>query len=543
MKKVLQAKKQDKTRSTLWLYIAFIFIVFGTKAVIISNYANSVPFWDAWFGEGERLYYPLIHGTLSWNDLFASHTEHRVFTLRVLDLFLFKLNSGVWDPTLVLYFNAAIHTTSLTFLLYFLQKGMTEDLRFAFFAFATLLFAIPYGHQILLFAFQAGSLQYLFSFIFLLAITRFRTGFNLWLLVIVFSAFLNIFTSGGGILTIAAGIGTLLIRWICGIERTRSTAALIIVLSAIFFTGLYFTSAKPDSTSLFDFLIAIVLATGGGLLYIPVVLFMFRLVQEKRPVTDYSWFVFALSLWACALIFATAYSRGSGILTSRYLDMFSIGFLLNGYCLLYMLQEYGNIRRLKRIVAIWFLLIVGGLLGIMPSTLKALENKKAVSLRHRNNVSGYLVSGNYAFLQKKPNLSASYLHIDSLFYNSGKAGKGLLNRLKLIYEYVAEKTPGQKIPSFDADRLNSLFEYLENKTPGQEIPHWDAGYLKSMLDNQTISSILTPELNSRNTNKGLGLYTEQSKKFFTSIGIGLFFIGISLFLFEAYILKGNRKRS
>ena len=108
---------------------------------------------------------------------------------------------------------------------------------------------------------------------------------------------------------------------------------------------------------------------------------------------------------------------------------------------------------------------------------------------------------------------------------------------------MAEKTPGQKIPSFDADRLNSLFEYLENKTPGQEIPHWDAGYLKSMLDNQTISSILTPELNSRNTNKGLGLYTEQSKKFFTSIGIGLFFIGISLFLFEAYILKGNRKRS
>jgi len=350
---------------------------------------------------------------------------------------------------------------------------------------------------------------------------------------------MSFFSLASGILTIAAGIGTLMIRWICGIERTRWTAALIIVLAVVFFTGLYFTHAKPESTSFFDFFIALIFATGGGLLYAPVVLFMIRHVQDKRTVTDYSWFVFALSLWVLLQILATAFSRGSGILTSRYLDILSVGILLNGYCLLFMLQEYGNSWRWKRIANIWFLLIAVGLVGIIPSTLRSLENKKAVSLRQKNNVNSYLTTGDYAFLQKQPNLSALYQHINFLFYNSGG---GISNRLKSILEYLDIKTPGHKIPSFDSDRLKSLLEYLENKTPGQEIPYPDAAGLKSILDNNTISSILTPEVNSRNSNKGFGLYTEQSKQVFMLIGISLFFIGISLLVFEAFMFNDHRKQ-
>ena len=541
MKDGLQEPEQKEKRSILWLYLAFIFVLFGSKVVIISNFGNSVPFMDQWLAEGVRLYCPWISGTMRWTDLFASHGDHIIFTTRVLHLLLFKLNSGIWDPMLQMYVNAAIHTTALVLLVFYLQKGITGGSRFAFFAFATLLFAVPYGHQNTLSGFQSQFyFLLLFSFLFLWAITRFRTGYYLWLLVIVFSAFMSFFSLGSGILTIAAGIGTLMIRWICGIEKTRSTAALIIVLAVVFIIGLYFSSTKPESKSLFNFFIAILFATGGGLLYTPLVLFMFRHVQEKRSVNDYSWFVFALSLWVLGQIFATAFSRGSGILTSRYLDILSIGILLNGYCLLYMLQEYGNGRRLKRIAKIWFLFIVGGLVGIIPSTLRSLENKKAVSSRQINNVSGYLASGDYAFLQKKPILSASYQHINYLFYNSGG---GISMRLKSFLEYLENKTPGQKIPYLDVDRLKSLFEYLENKTPGQEIPYPDAGGLKLILDNNTISSILTPEVNSRNNNKGLGLYIEQSKQVFMLIGIILFFIGISLFLFEWFIFNDNRKQS
>ena len=541
MKEIQKLTDSQIKSSTLWLYFAFIFIVFGVKAVIISNFGSSVPFWDQWSAEGVGLYCPLIDGVISWTDMFASINEHRIFTTRVLHLLLFKLNSGVWDPMLQMYVNAAIHTTALALLVFFLQKGITGASRFAFFAFASLLFAVPYGHQNTLSGFQSQFyFLLLFSFLFLWAVTRFRTGYYLWFLVIVFSAFMSFFSLASGILTIAAGIGTLMIRWICGIERTRWSAALIILLAVIFFTGLYFTHAKPESTSLVDFFIALIFATGGGLLYIPLVIFMFRHVQEKSHVSDYSWFVFSLSLWVLAQILATAFSRGSGILTSRYLDILSIGILLNGYCLLFMMQKSGNSRRLKRIAIIWFLLIIGGLVGIIPSTLRSLEKKNAVSIRQKNNVYGYLASGNYTFLQKKPHLSASYLHINFLFYNSGG---GISNRLKSILEYLEDKTPGQRIPYFDGDRLNSLFEYLENKTPGQEIPYPDAAGLKSILDNKTISSILTPEVNNRNSNKGLGLYTEQSKQVFMCAGIGLLFLGILLFILEAFILKDNRKRA
>ena len=525
---------------TLWLYFAFICIVFGVKVVIISNFGSSVPFWDQWGAEGVGLYCKLIDGTISWTDLFERINEHRIFTTRVLDLFLFKLNSGVWDPMFQMYANAVIHTTSLVLLVYFLQKGITGGSRFSFFVFAALLFTVPFGHQNTLSGFQSQFyFLLLFSVLCLWAISRYRTGYYLWFLVILFAAFMSFFSLASGILTIVAGIGTLLIRWICGVERTGWSASLIIFLSAVFLTALYFSSAKPESTSLVDFFIALIFATGGGLLYTPIVLFMVRHVQEKRSATDPSWFVFALSLWVLLQIFATAFSRGSGILTSRYLDILSIGILLNGYCLLFMLQDNGNSKSLKRIAKIWYLLIVGGLVGIMPSTLRSLENKKAVSLRQKNNVNSYLATGDYAFLQKKPNLSESYQHFNFLFYNSGK---GISMRLKSILLYLEVKNPGQKIPSLDADRLISLFEYLENKTPGQEIPYPNAGGLKSILDNKIISSILTPEVNSLNSNKGLGLYTEQSKEVFMRIGIGLFFIGILLFLSEAFILKVNRKR-
>ncbi|MEI7707647.1 MAG: hypothetical protein WCI90_05200 [Chlorobium sp.] len=540
MKERPQLREPQIKSSSLWLYFAFIFIVFGAKAVIISNFGSSVPFWDQWSAEGLGLYCPLIDGTLRWTDLFSSHNEHRIFTTKVLHLLLFKLNSGVWDPMVQMYANAAIHTISLVLLLFFLQKGMTQGSRLQFFAFATLLFAVPYGHQNTLSGFQSQFyFLLLFSFPFLWSISRYRTGYYHWFFVIVFSGFMSFFSLASGILTIAAGIGTLMIRWICGIERTRWTAVLIIVLAIFLFTGLYFTSAKPETKSLLDFTIALSFATGGGLLYTPVVLFMIRQLQKKPSTDDYSWFVFSLSLWVLAQIFATAFSRGSGILTSRYLDILSIGILLNGYCILFMLQKYGNSRRFKKIAIIWFLLIIGGLVGIIPSTLRSLENKYAVSIRQKNNVNGYLASGDYTFLQKKPHLSTSYLHINFLFYNSGG---GISNRLKSILEYLEDKTPGQRIPYFNGDRLNSLFEYLENKTPGQEIPYPDVAGLKSILDNKTISSILTPEVNNRNSNKGLGLYTEHSKQVFLLIGIGLFFIGILLFLFEGFILYKNRKK-
>ena len=118
----LQPPEQQEKRSTLWLYVAFIFIVFGAKAVIISNFGSSIPFWDQWDSEADLLYRPWFEGTLRWVDLFSSHNEHRIFTTKIFGLLLLYLNQGVWDPMFEMYVNAAVHTVTLAFFLFLLQK-------------------------------------------------------------------------------------------------------------------------------------------------------------------------------------------------------------------------------------------------------------------------------------------------------------------------------------------------------------------------------------------------------------------------------------
>ena len=473
MKEIQKLTDSQIKSSTLWLYFAFIFIVFGVKAVIISNFGSSVPFWDQWDSEADLLYRPWLEGTLRWTDLFTNHNEHRIFTTKILGLLLLYLNKGVWDPMFEMYVNAAFHTAALLLLLFLLQKGLQAGTRFTFFLFASLLFAVPYGHENLLAGFQAQFyFLLLFSFIFLWAVTRFGTGSKLWLPIITFTAFMSFFSLASGALTIAAGAGTLAIRWLIGIQRTRSTTLLIILLSAAFVTALYFTPVVPHhaglkAKSLLDLIIAILRATGGGILYLPLVIFMIRQFQKKPAIDDHSWFVFSLCLWIGGQILAVAYGRSGLILSSRYLDLFAIGFLLNGYCILIMLQEAGSGKFLKKSALVWVFLLTGGIGFFIPAMTEDIGKKKAVCLRNVENVKTYLTTGNYAWLQK---------------------------------------------------------------TPYEEIPYPDAARLKSLLDNKSISSILTPAVNSNNTREGLGFYTEKSRKVFFVIGSILMFWGVAFFV-------------
>src|SRR5262249_2280698 len=48
-------------------------------------YCVVVPFWDEWDGIGD-LVEKMAHGTLSLEDLFAQHNEHRIFFPRLITL-------------------------------------------------------------------------------------------------------------------------------------------------------------------------------------------------------------------------------------------------------------------------------------------------------------------------------------------------------------------------------------------------------------------------------------------------------------------------
>jgi len=459
----------------LLLYLAFFCIIFGAKAIVISNFGSSIPYWDQWDAQADCLYRPWIEGMLKWSDLFASHNEHRIFNTRLLSLLLLYLNKGVWDPMFEMYFNAILHTAALVFLLFLMQKGLQSVTRHAFFFFAALLFVVPYGHENTLAGFQSQFyFLLLFSFIFLWAVTRLHTRHERWFPVIVFSAVLSYFSLASGALTIAAGFVTLTIRWFFSIQRSRVVLFIIFFLFVACATAIYFTPIIPDHAalkvkSLPDFIEAILRATGGGLLYIPIVFFMIKHFKNIRFANDHSWFIFALFIWVIGQIFAIAYGRSSGILSSRYRDLLSIGILINTYCLFLMLQNMKIGFLLKNSVFIYFLSVFIGLGIIAFSQIKNIQLKKANSLQSEYNVRSYLVTGDYTFLQKKPD---------------------------------------------------------------EEIPYPSAVRLKSLLDNKIISSILTPVVNSHNANKGLGFYEEQSKKTLNITGSVLIFFGIGLFLVD-----------
>src|SRR5271165_1991895 len=80
------------------------FIILSAPAifilVLISKYCVDVPFWDEWDGIGS-LVEKIAHGTLTLQDLFAQHNEHRIFFPRLIILPLVLLTH--WDTNAVLY--------------------------------------------------------------------------------------------------------------------------------------------------------------------------------------------------------------------------------------------------------------------------------------------------------------------------------------------------------------------------------------------------------------------------------------------------------
>jgi len=471
MKAMSKLKREKKT--PLLYGLSFVLIVIGVKLVIVAFFGSSVPFWDQWDAEVDSLYRPFLEGSLRITDLFASHNEHRIFTSKVLSLGLFILNKGVFDPMFEMYVNAILHVGALVMLLFLMQKGLPGNMKPLLFTFATILFAVPFGSDNTLAGFQSSFyFLMLFSFLLLWSVHRFESAPLKWITGIVLAAFLSFFSVASGSLSIAAAAGLLFVRWLVGVDRKSPSVILFFTLLVAFFLAVKSTPVIALHASLraqdpLEFTIAVVAATGGGIMYLPLVVFMFRQLIKPPSAEAHSWFIFSLGLWMFGQILAIAYGRGDGILSSRYLDLFAVGILLNWYCLMILIHEEVRPVLARNGMVFWIFLVITCLGTFTPRIMRDIEKKKMVTIRNQENVNSYLMTGNLAFLQK---------------------------------------------------------------TPYSEIPYPDAARLKSLLDNPVISSILTPAVNNHNTNRGLSLYTEKSRKHFILAGSIMLFYGAGLLL-------------
>jgi len=137
----------------------------------------------------------------------------------------------------------------------------------------------------------------------------------------------------------------------------------------------------------------------------PALAFVGIVIWKRPPARDTRWFLFALVVWSLGQAVSIAYGRADGSLSSRYLDLFAIGVLINFVCLIYLASEYVGKRRGWIItgVSIWVILVLISLSRYVDKHAPAdLMVKRDTGHAQQVNVSNYLASGDSAYLKDKP---------------------------------------------------------------------------------------------------------------------------------------------
>ena len=403
-------------------YIGFAVFVLGLKLAIIAIYGNATPYWDQWDAEADFLYRPWLEGSLQWKDLFAAHNEHRILTTRLLALVLLELNGKVWDPLLQMKVNAAIHVSSLSVLLCYLSKAFSPSNKMALFVFSAVMFSIPFGWENTLAGFQAQFyFLLLFSFIFLWSMSAYKTySLNWWLGVMVGA--LCLVTLASGALTVLAGSLILVFRRLIakdkeGVANSAIFLLLIIAVVAISFTPSIAGHATLKAQSVPQFLKALVTVLswptnklGAVIIQVPVLLLVLRIFFKKEYQTPAYFFIIAMTFWLFGQFISIAYGRAIGVTSSRYLDLFAIGLVLNFAALIILLNDANTKHKLSYGlgIAVWLTSVTFGFCMSVGKLSDDLQGRAKQGLEQERNVRAYLCSGDIIHLQNKPFLFVPY---------------------------------------------------------------------------------------------------------------------------------------
>jgi len=404
--------------------IACGLLLFGVKLWLIHTYGNATPFWDQWDAEAANLYKPYFDGTLTFSSWFAPHNEHRIFTTRLLALGLLLIN-GIWNPLLQMVVNAALHVLVLGFFIILLAKVIGGTTLPSLLIFSTLLFSVPYAWENTLAGFQS---QFYFVALFSIAcmwLTTTRRNLSLaWWCGIGFAA-LAFFSLASGIFALAATAATGITMYGLKVRRDKVELITIVVVLGLVFLGILFTPTisghaplKAKSfIQLYEGLVSILSWPLSGswanslLRNLPVVILGGWVIRHRPPATDKIWFFVTLAFWMGGQALSIAYGRTATVLSSRYLDLFAIGVLINFACLLWLGRNY--LRQHSRIVvsimSIWIIAIASALgTNVMTDSFNVLPDKKFIGMAQETNTRAFLLDGDFTHLKNKPHGTIPY---------------------------------------------------------------------------------------------------------------------------------------
>jgi hypothetical protein len=137
----------------------------------------------------------------------------------------------------------------------------------------------------------------------------------------------------------------------------------------------------------------------------PIICFAFLFFTRKEWRTQSSYlYLIAVGGWVLAQFLTISYGRFSFALSSRYLDLFAVGLVVNFAALLIFYDKAVSERKklIKIALFIWLLIIIAGMSTRLPTIFNELKLKSFESLQQEQNVRAYLCTGNKSYLINKP---------------------------------------------------------------------------------------------------------------------------------------------
>lgn len=367
-------------RIRLLIALALLGTVFSARLWMISSWASDVPFYDQWQAEGMQALVPWKLGTLSPNDILASHNEHRVALTRLTAIALTALG-GVWDPRVQMVFNAFLFSATVTIVWWWLQERFTGAGRSIFVALAlTAVAAVPLSWQNTINGFHSQQFYLIALSLFGINLTLRRPELTRgwWLGMVCLG--MDLFSMGSGFAAAAAVIVAILVfeKPMRGVFRSHGVtlAACAIIVVVGLFLRVDFPPHRPlKASTLPEFLHALLKLMEWPqkgfppfmiLSYLPLALLAWNRWRARTRDSLHSWdcVVICVGIWSAAQLVATAYSRGAGAPepATRYLDSLNAGVFVNfiaGLALLSRCQTSGRPRSRLRLMVITWCLCVG----------------------------------------------------------------------------------------------------------------------------------------------------------------------------------------
>jgi hypothetical protein len=337
-------------RIVFCILFALAAIALGGKFLLIRAAGNEVPYWDAWDGEGIRIYAPSAWGKLEWKNFFDLHNEHRPALSRGLNFGVFLLNNRMWDARPQMIVNAFLHLSALAILLLAIRPGLPLVAWAWVGAVSAGLLAAPVGWYNTVIGFQSQ-----FHFLLLCAFGHLALSLSStprqvrwWLGQVMGVA--GLFSMASGFLSGAALIAMATLRACKRRETGIRLWANLAVGAALIAAGWCLKKEMPyhDNlrvTSVGQFLDAFAhiltwpfhrMLFGALLVHLPTAWFFVHLWRDRRETPAADWVLGGFATW-CLLQNATlAYQRSQGgdlVFVDRYFDLYASGLAVAAACL------------------------------------------------------------------------------------------------------------------------------------------------------------------------------------------------------------------